>query len=139
MSDSVFTKIINNEIPSHRVYEDDKTIAILTIEPYLPGHTLVIPKIQIDQFDDLPDEDYAAVFDTVRKVTKRLKKSMAADRVVTMIIGFDVPHAHIHLIPVTDNDKFMKSLSAHINKEEPYLYSPSNEELAAMADKIRLE
>lgn len=74
MGDSIFTKIIKGEIPCHKVYEDDKTLAFLDIHPVTPGHTLVIPKIQIDEFQDLPTEDYRALMDTVQKVAKRQKK-----------------------------------------------------------------
>src|ERR1041385_8079567 len=93
MADSIFTKIIKGEVPSHKIYEDNKTYAFLDIHPKTPGHTLVVPKKQIDQFQDLPDEDYTALMQTVKRVAKRLKEVLGADRVGLEVIGVDVPHA----------------------------------------------
>ncbi|MBX4197519.1 HIT family protein [Candidatus Saccharibacteria bacterium] len=97
MADSIFTKIIKGEIPSHKIYEDDKSIAFLDIHPKTPGHTLVVPKKPIDQFQDLPDEDYEAVMRTVKKVAQRLKQVLSPARIGVEIMGMDVPHAHVHV------------------------------------------
>lgn len=136
MADSVFTKIIKGEIPCFKVHEDEMTFAFLTIEPYVPGHTLVVSKTQVENFDDLTDDDYAAVFRTVKLVTKRLKIVFSAEKVAVLIAGFDVPHVHVHLMPVTDQDVFTESFGAHMLKQQPYLYTPSFDELGQLAEKI---
>lgn len=99
MQDSIFTRIIRGETPSHKVYEDDRTLAFLDIHPIAPGHVLVVPKIQIDEFQDLPAEDYRALMETVQKVARRQKAVLGTKRVGVQVIGVDVPHTHIHLIP----------------------------------------
>src|SRR5690349_18892417 len=99
MEESIFTKIINGEIPAEKVYEDDKTIAFLTIQPVREGHTLVVPKVQVDQYIDLPDDDYDAMWRTVKKVAARIREVTGKERVGIVIKGIDVPHAHVHLIP----------------------------------------
>ena len=97
MNDSIFTKIIKGEIPAHKIYEDDKTIAFLDIHPETPGHTLVVPKIQVDKIYDLPDEYYTAVWDTARKVAKKLEEVNAVRSRIS-VVGADLPeHAHIHV------------------------------------------
>ncbi|MGH7157394.1 MAG: HIT family protein, partial [Candidatus Saccharimonadales bacterium] len=87
MPDSVFTKIIKGELPSHKIYEDDKTLAFLTIEPSQPGQVLVVPKKQIDQLWDLPDEDYQAVMSITKKVAKRMKNALGVKRIGVRVIG----------------------------------------------------
>lgn len=99
MQESIFTKIIKGDIPAHKIYEDARTIAILTIQPVHPGHTLVIPKVQINQFIDLPEEDYHAVWETVRKLGTHIREITGKERIGVVVKGIDVPHAHIHLIP----------------------------------------
>lgn len=106
MADSVFTKIIKGEIPCHKVYEDEKTLAFLDIHPVQPGHTLVIPKLQIDDLWDLPEEDYRALLFSSKKVAKQLYKILSPRRVGVQVIGLDVPHAHIHLIPFDYVEEF---------------------------------
>ncbi len=98
MEDSVFTKIIQGELPSHKVYEDDATIAIVPLHPIAKGHVLVIPKIQVDEFFDLPDADYRALMAAVKKVAKRMKTVLGTTRVGLQIVGIDVPHVHVHVI-----------------------------------------
>lgn len=136
MNDSVFTKIIKGEIPCHKLYEDEKTIAFLTIEPFVPGHTLVVPKVQVENFDDLADEDYDAVFRTVKQLTKQLKSAFGVKKVGVLITGFDVPHVHVHLVPVVNHGEFTQSLAAHMLKQRPYPYMPSPDELRRIAEKI---
>jgi histidine triad (HIT) family protein len=99
MEETIFTKIIKGEIPSHKIYEDDKTYAFLDIHPIQPGHTLVIPKRQVEFVWDLEDEDYQAVMATAKKVAKRLKEVIQTPYVGEQIVGVDVPHAHVHVIP----------------------------------------
>lgn len=95
---SVFTKIINGEIPCYKIYEDDKTIAFLDINPETKGHTLVIPKNEIDKIYELPDDDYIALMQTAKKISQHMEKILGA-RTLWKVIGTDVPHAHIHLLP----------------------------------------
>ncbi len=95
---SLFTKIINGEIPSYKIYEDDKTCAFLDINPEAKGHTLVVPKNEVDKIYDLPDEDYLALMATAKKLAKNMEDKLHT-RIFLKVIGTDVPHAHVHLIP----------------------------------------
>lgn len=95
---SIFTKIVNGEIPCYKIYEDDKTLAFLDINPETPGHTLVIPKTEVDKIYDLPIEDYDALMHTVKKLSKHMEETLGA-RTIWKVIGSDVPHAHVHLLP----------------------------------------
>lgn len=95
---SVFSKIVAGEIPCYKIYEDEKTLAFLDIAPETPGHTLVIPKVEVDKIYELSDEDYRAVWETVRKVAKRMEEVLGV-RTLMKVIGTDVPHAHVHLMP----------------------------------------
>lgn len=104
MEDSVFTKIINGELPCHKIYEDERTIAFLTIGPVREGHTLVVPKIQVDQYLDLPDEYYDALWKAVKKVGSHLRTATGKARVGVVIKGIDVPHTHVHLIPFNEDE-----------------------------------
>ena len=97
MTDSIFTKIIKGEIPSHKIYEDDKTLAFLDIHPKTPGHTLVIPKKQVEFLWDLDEDDYGAVMATARKVALRLKEVLSPPFIGETVFGIDVPHTHVHL------------------------------------------
>jgi histidine triad (HIT) family protein len=127
---SIFTKIINGEIPSHKVYEDDKTYAFLDIHPAQPGHTLVIPKTEVEFVWDLPDEDYTALMSTVKKVAARLKKVVGTPFVGEFIIGVDVPHAHVHLIPFSDAKQLDHEF--HKSSDPP----ADHTELAELAKKL---
>jgi len=95
---SIFTKIIQGEIPCYKIYEDDKTLAFLDIHPESKGHTLVIPKKEVDKIYDLEDEDYEALMSTVKKLSKHMEQKLGA-RTLWKVIGTDVPHAHVHLLP----------------------------------------
>lgn len=106
MADSVFTKIIKGEIPSHKVYEDDKTFAFLDIHPKQPGHVLVIPKSEVDHLWDLPDEDYNAVMNAAKKVARRIKEVLHPARVGMQVEGTGVPHAHVHVFPFNTVEEF---------------------------------
>lgn len=96
--ESVFTKIVKGEIPCYKIYEDEKTLAFLDIHPESMGHTLVIPKVQVDKVYELSDDDYAALFSTVKKVAQRMEKVLGV-RTLIKVVGTDVPHAHVHLMP----------------------------------------
>jgi histidine triad (HIT) family protein len=105
MEDSIFTKIIRGEIPCHKIYEDDKTFAFLDIYPKTPGHTLVIPKKQVEFVWDLTDEDYQALMSAVKKVALRIREVFDPPYVGELIVGEDVPHAHIHVYQFATTDE----------------------------------
>ena len=125
---SIFTKIINREIPGHIVAEDDKYIAFLDINPLVEGHTLVIPKNEVDYLFDLDDDTLGGINIFARKVAKAIEQVVPCERIGVTVIGLEVPHAHVHLIPIRG--------IADMNFERPKL-SPSQEELAEVAKKIR--
>lgn len=128
MQDSIFTRIIKGEIPAHKVYEDERTFAFLTIEPLQPGHTLVIPKKQVEFLWDLDDEDYYAVMATARKVARRIREVLHPSYVGEMVAGMEVPHTHVHIIPFSEGEQL---------RANPHdLPKPSDESLAAMAKKL---
>lgn len=127
MQDSIFTKIIKGEVPCYKIYEDQKTIAFLDIDPARYGHTLVVPKKQVDQYIDLPNDDYEAMWWTVKKVAKRLRDVIKAERIAIGVVGTDVPHAHVHLIPTNDEKHYKDS-------DSPTL---SQSEFTALAEKLR--
>lgn len=106
MADSVFTKIIKGEIPAHKVYEDENTLAFLDIQPITPGHVLVVPKKQIDIWD-LSEEDYQALMATVRKVARRIQEVLNPKRVGVQVVGIDVQsHAHVHVFPFNNMGEY---------------------------------
>lgn len=94
---SIFSKIIAGEIPCYKIYEDEKTLAFLDIHPETPGHTLVIPKVEVDKLYELEMEDYLAVMKTVKILASRMEKVLGR-RTLMKVIGTDVPHAHVHLV-----------------------------------------
>lgn len=128
---SVFTKIINGELPSHNVYEDNATYAFMDIHPIQPGHVLVVPKKQVDFMWDLDDETYQAVMNTVKKVAGRLKEVFPEQkRIGVHIEGFGVSdHAHVNVFPFSSSDEFRR----HVDIEA----EPDHETLKAIADKLR--
>jgi histidine triad (HIT) family protein len=126
---SIFTKIINGEIPCHKVYEDDKTFAFLDINPTVEGHTLVIPKTEVEFIWDLSNEDYAALMHTVKLLGKRLREVFAVPYVGVKVMGTDVPHAHIHLLPFRTSAEYKSFTSIGAG--------PDHDALAKLAEKIR--
>lgn len=130
MQDSIFTKIINGEIPSHKVYEDDSTYAFLDIHPIVEGHTLVIPKKQVEFVWDLEDEDYQALMASVKKVAEHLREVLEVPYVGVQVVGVDVPHAHVHLVPFTTSDEYRGH--SDMNGE------PDHAKLAEIASKVAL-
>jgi histidine triad (HIT) family protein len=129
--DSVFTKIIKGEIPSHKIYEDDKTIAFLPLHPIAKGHVLVVPKLEVDHFMDLPQDDYRALWATVQKVAKHMKNILQTKRVGLQVVGLDVPHAHVHVIAFDTIDEF--------REKEDMSAEPDHDSLAKMAQQLRME
>jgi len=128
MEDSVFTKIVKGEIPCHKIYEDERTLAFLDIHPLLPGHALVIPKHQVEFIWDLSDEDYAAVMATAKLVARRQREVLPQAYVSARIIGVDVPHAHVQLIPFDDAG----ALAGHQDMGS----EPDHAALSAMAETL---
>ena len=104
MQDSIFTKIIKGEIPSHTVYEDEHTIAFLDINPLSDGHVLVVPKQQIDSLWALPTEVYQHLWAVAQRIAHAMETELKPERVGVVVEGFDVPHAHIHLVPLYDRE-----------------------------------
>src|SRR4051812_22331866 len=129
MADSIFTKIIRGEIPSHKIYEDDKTFAFLDIHPKTPGHTLVIPKKEVEFLWDLRQEDYDAVMSTVRKVALRLKEVISPKCVGELVFGMDVPHAHVHVYPFNTAEEARRIPDMEAE--------PDHDALAEMAKKLK--
>lgn len=128
---SIFTKIVNGEIPSYKVYEDEHTLAFLDIYAVIGGHTLVVPKKQVEFAWDLDDETYAALMSTVKKVALRLRDVLGTAYVGEKVIGVDVPHAYVHLIPFNDSADMRRA--NHENAE------PDHDALKALADKLYFE
>ena len=96
---TIFQKIINGEIPAHKIYEDDRVLAFLDIFPTNTGHTLVIPKQAVEFIWDLPADDYAYLMTIVQKLARHLRFQLPYQYIGSQIVGVDVPHAHVHLIP----------------------------------------
>lgn len=130
MEDSIFTKIIRGDIPSHKIYEDELTYAFLDIHPISPGHVLVVPKQQVEFVWDLDEETYQALMATSRKLAKHLRETLDVPFVGEQIIGVDVPHAHVHLIPF--------STAAEYHHEPDMSAKPDHEELARIAQRLAL-
>lgn len=97
---SIFTKIINGEIPCYKVYEDERVIAILDLNPLTPGHIMVIPKIQINHLWDMEDELYQYVMAIAKKIALRQREVLQPKRIGITVEGFGVPHAHVHVFPL---------------------------------------
>ncbi|MDR2906501.1 MAG: HIT family protein [Bacteroidales bacterium] len=101
---SIFTKIINGEIPCYKVAENERCVAFLDISPRAKGHTLVVPKNEVNQLFDLPDTDYNELLKFTKQVAAAIKSAVPCKRVGVAVIGLDVPHAHIHLIPLENSE-----------------------------------
>ncbi len=98
---TIFTKIINGEIPSYKIAEDDKHYAFLDINPVAPGHTLVVPKKEVDYIFRLSDQELADLNIFAKKVALAMEKALPCKRIGVTVIGLEVPHAHIHLVPIS--------------------------------------
>lgn len=123
---SIFSRIVAGEIPCHRVWEDDGHLAFLDIHPVQPGHTLVIPKREVDYLFDLTEDEHAALWTAARTVARRLRDVLGCARVCTAVLGYEVPHAHIHLIPTNSLADF----------PWPGGTAAKSDELAALAAKL---
>ncbi len=123
---TLFTKIIKGEIPCHKIYEDDTYLAFLDIRPINPGHTLVIPKKEVNYIFDLDDDLLAGLMLCAKKVAHMIEQKVTCKRIGIMVAGLEVPHAHVHLIPMNEipDLNFANAKSA------------SNEDLAEICQKI---
>lgn len=108
MEDSIFTKIIKGEIPCHKVYEDDAVIAFLDVHPMTEGHTLVVPKQQVDHLWDLDDVTYQHLWSVAKRLGAHIKETLQPTRVGVVVEGFGVPHVHVHLIPIEHSNDLKK-------------------------------
>jgi len=124
---SLFTKIINGEIPCHKICEDDDYLAFLDIRPINPGHTLVIPKVEVDYFFDVDDDLLGGMMIFAKRVAHAIKQEVECQRIGIMVAGLEVPHAHIHLIPIFEIPDL------NFANAKPAL----DDELAKVAEKIR--
>lgn len=127
---SIFTKIINREIPAHIILEDKDYIGFLDVMPLVPGHVLVVPKREEDYLFDLDDQRFGPLFIFSKKIAKALKNAIPCKRIGVSVIGLEVPHVHIHLVPMNSADD--------LNFTRPKL-KPAQEELAQIAAQIRAE
>jgi len=125
---SIFTRIINGEIPCYKIAEDENYFAFLDISPLVKGHTLVVPKQETDYIFDLNDDVYKGLWSFAKKVGKGIEQAVPCKRIGITVIGLEVPHAHIHLIPI--------NRMADMNFANPKL-SPSKDEMEATAAAIR--
>lgn len=128
MEPSIFTKIINDEIPCHKVYEDDKTFVFLDIHPITEGHVLVIPKKQVEFVWDLNEEDYNALMTTVKKVALHLREVLPYQYVAERVMGTDVPHAHVHLLPFNNSNE--------LAAKQRFDDEPDHKKLSVLAAKL---
>lgn len=126
---SIFSKIVAGEIPCHRVWEDEHHLAFLDIRPVQPGHTLVVPKREVAYLFDMPADEYDALWRAVRTVEARLRERLGCERVVVCVVGWEVPHVHVHLVPTNAIEDF----------PFPGPVEVSPEELAALAEKLAAE
>lgn len=124
---SIFTKIINGELPCYKIVEDDHFIAFLDIDPNVKGHTLCVPKKEVDKLLDLDEETYLGLMQFARKVGLAIQKTLVCNRVGMSVIGLEVPHVHVHLIPLNE----MKDMSFK------HKIAMDNEAFIALAKKIK--
>lgn len=115
---SIFTKIVQGEIPAYKVAETDRYLAFLDVNPNAKGHTLCIPKQEVDQLFDMDAEHYAGLMAFAHQVAKALKKTVPCKRIGMAVIGLEVPHAHVHLIPIDQMDDMRFQNKVRLTAEE---------------------
>lgn len=127
---TIFSKIVAGELPSYKIAEDDRFFAFLDINPLVKGHTLVVPKKEIDYIFDLEDNDLAAMHIFAKKIALAIEKAIPCKRIGVAVMGLEVPHAHIHLIPIQkESDMIISNPKLNLTKEE----------FSEIANKIRTE
>ena len=122
---SIFTRIIEGEVPSYKIYEDEKTYAFLDIHPETVGHVLVVPKVEVDKVYDLADEDYEALWRAVRRIATHMEEVLGK-RILMKVVGTDVAHAHVHLMPLDES------------WEHGRVVTMSEGEFGEMAERLRM-
>jgi histidine triad (HIT) family protein len=115
---SIFTKIINGEIPCYKIAEDDNFLAFLDVNPNAKGHTLCVPKQEIDKIFDIEDDLYIGLMQFSKKIAIALEKTVPCKRIGMAVIGLEVPHAHVHLIPLNEMDEMRFQNKVSLSKEE---------------------
>jgi histidine triad (HIT) family protein len=115
---SIFTKIVQGEIPCYKIAEDDKFLAFLDVNPNAKGHTLCIPKQEINKIFDIEDELYLGLMQFSKKIAVALEKAIPCKRVGMAVIGLEVPHAHVHLIPLNEMDEMRFQNKVSLTKDE---------------------
>ena len=116
---TIFSRIVKGEIPCYKIAEDERFFAFLDINPVMKGHTLVIPKLEDDYIFNLTDDEIGAMMVFAKKVAKAIEKAVPCKRIGVAVIGLEVPHAHIHLIPITqEGDMDFKKEHVHLSEEE---------------------
>jgi histidine triad (HIT) family protein len=123
---TIFTKIINGEIPAYKVAEDENYLAFLDVNPNAKGHTLCIPKQEINKIFDLEEDDFSGLMQFARRVAIGLEKTVSCKRIGMAVVGLEVPHAHVHLIPLQDMDDMRFERKVKLTPEE----------FTALAEKI---
>jgi len=121
MDDSIFTKIIRGDIPSYKIYEDDATFAFLDIHPVQPGHVLIVPKKQVEFLWDLDDETYLSVMTTAKKLALHIRETLDVPYIGEQVMGVDVPHAHVHLIPFSTAAEYRRVPDMNAEPDHPLL------------------
>jgi len=125
---TLFTRIINGELPGRFVYEDEHTVAFLSIAPIRPGHTLVVPRLEVDHWIDLPDAEQRELWSAAAKVGRAVQAAFQPRRVGAIIAGLEVPHVHVHLIPIESEKQLDLGLADQ---------SPTPESMDEAAERIR--
>jgi len=115
---SIFTRIMKGELPSYKIYENEHVFAFLSIDPIQPGHTLVVPRTEINHFSDVPEPEYQAVFAAAKPLSRAIQAASGCKRVGMAVVGLEVPHFHLHLIPLFGAEDLDFRKARRISEEE---------------------